>query len=342
MTSVIKLKGKSVTRVIKSKVILSPLAGVTDKIFRKFVRKWAPDSLLFTEMINATSLKKGYGTQKIKQLEFESGPIGVQIFDNRPFAVSEAAKIAEDSGAFLIDLNMGCPVKKISRKGGGSALIKDRLLAQELVKRVSMAVKVPVTVKTRLGWDNKNENIEDFLLNLQDSGAAMITIHGRTRKEGFSGTADWDMIAEIKKLLEIPVIANGDIKNPRDALNCLKQTNADGIMIGRGVLGSPWKIGEIDHAIKKLKGFKEPDIEEKLLLMIEHLDELIKEKGNHGLLISRKHISWTCKNFPGATKLRNNLVRAIDAHEVKELINKTIETLKSDQKNISLNKSIIF
>ena len=332
MSSVLKIKGKGITRIIKSKVMLSPLAGVTDKIFRKLVRKWAPDSLLFTEMINATSLKKGYGIQKIKQLGLEHGPIGVQIFDNRPYAVSEAAKLAEDSGAFLIDINMGCPVKKISKKGGGSALIKDRLLAIELVKRVSKAVQIPVTVKTRLGWDNKEENIEEFLLNLQDSGATMVTIHGRTRKEGFAGTADWEMIGRIKKLLEIPVIANGDIKNPKDALNCFNQTNADGLMIGRGILGSPWKIGEIDYAIKKQKGFREPNIEERLLLLIEHLDELIKEKGDHGLLIARKHISWTCKNFSGATKLRNNLVRAIDAKEVKELINKTIEALKTDQK----------
>ena len=330
--SFIKLKGKGLTRIIKSKVMLSPLAGVTDQIFRKLVRKWAPDSLLFTEMVNATSLKKGYGLQKINPLGLEKGPIGVQLFDNRPFAISEAAKLAEDSGAFLIDINMGCPVKKISKKGGGSALIKDRLLAIELVKRVTNAVKVPVTVKTRLGWNNKEENIEEFLLNLQDSGAAMITIHGRTRKQGFSGLADWEMIGKIKELLEIPVIANGDIKNPNDALNCFKKTNADGLMIGRGILGAPWKLGEIDYAIKELKGFKEPNIEQKLLLIIEHIDELIKENGNHGLLIARKHISWTCKNFPGATKLRNNLIRTIDADEVKNLINKTIETLNYDQK----------
>ena len=332
MSSVIKIKGKGLTRIIKSKVILSPLAGVTDKIFRKLVRRWAPDSLLFTEMINATSLKKGFGSQKIKQLELEQGPVGVQIFDNKPYAASEAAKLAEDAGAFLIDINMGCPVKKISKKGGGSALIKDRLLAIELVKKVSKAVQIPVTVKTRLGWDNKEENIEEFLLNLQDSGVKMITIHGRTRKEGFSGRSDWEMIGKIKKLLDIPVIANGDIKNPKDALNCLKQTNADGLMIGRGILGSPWKIGEIDHSIKELKGFKEPNIEERLLLLIEHVDELIKEKGNHGLLIARKHIIWTCKNFSGATRLRNNLVRSIDAEEVKELIKKTIEFLNSEQK----------
>lgn len=332
MSSVIKLRGKGLTRIIKSKIILSPLAGVTDKIFRKLVRKWAPDSLLFTEMINASSLKKGYGVQKIEQLGLEKGPVGVQIFDNRPFAVSEAAKLAEDSGAFLIDINMGCPVKKISKKGGGSALIKDRLLAIELVKRVSKAINVPVTVKTRLGWDNKEENIEDFLLNLQDAGATMITIHGRTRKEGFSGKADWEMIGRIKELLEIPVIANGDINNANDAYNCFKRTNADGLMIGRAILGSPWKIGEIDNAIKNLKDFKEPNIEEKLLLLNEHLDELIKEKGNHGLLIARKHIAWSCKNFPGATKLRHSLMRAVDPNDVKELINKTIKNSKTNKK----------
>ena len=226
MSPNIILKGRGVNRIIRSKVMLSPLAGVTDNIFRRLVRKWAPNSLLFTEMINATSLKKGFGAQKINQINLEEGPVGVQIFDNRPHAVSEAAKQAEDSGAFLIDINMGCPVKKIAKKGGGSALIKDRKLAIELVKNVVKAVRVPVTVKTRLGWDSKEENIEDFLFKLQDAGATMITLHGRTRKQGFSGKSDWEMIGRLKKLLEIPVIANGDIKNPDDALNCLKKTNA--------------------------------------------------------------------------------------------------------------------
>ena len=332
MRSNIKLIGKGINRIIKSKVMLSPLAGVTDNIFRKIVRKWAPDSLLFTEMINASSLKQGLGKMKIKQLEWDKGPVGVQIFDNRLFAVSEAAKQAEDYGAYLIDINMGCPVKKIAKKGGGSALIKDRKLAVELVKRVVESVEIPVTVKTRLGWDNKEENIEDFLLRLQNAGASMITLHGRTRKQGFSGKADWQMIGNLKDKLEIPLIANGDIKNPSDAINCLKQTNADGVMIGRAILGSPWKLGEIDYAIKEIKGFKEPNIEEKLMLIIEHLEELIKEKGDHGLLIARKHISWTCKNFSGATKLRENLVRSNDHREVKELINLMIKTLKKEKR----------
>ena len=330
MSSIIKLKGKNITRIIKSKAILSPLAGVTDKVFRKLVRKWAPNSLLFTEMINATSLEMGFGTKKLRQIESEKGPVGVQIFDNRPFAVSEAAKKAEDNGAYLIDINMGCPVKKIAKKGGGSALIKDRKLAIELVKRVVEAVQIPVTVKTRLGWDNKEENIEDFLLSLQDTGATMITLHGRTRKQGFSGIADWEMIGRLKNLLDIPIIANGDIKNPQDAINCLKKTSADGIMIGRGILGSPWKLGEIDYTLRKLNGFKAPNLEQRLLLIIEHLEELIKEKGDQGLLIARKHISWTCKNFPGAINLRNKLVRSSDANEVKELIYGMIKALNTD------------
>ena len=335
MSSNIEIKGRGVTRIIKSKVMLSPLAGVTDNIFRRIVRKWAPNSLLFTEMINATSLKKGFGKQKINQIELEKGPVGVQIFDNRPHSVSEAAKQAEDFGAFLIDINMGCPVKKIAKKGGGSALIKDRKLAIELVKKVVKAVNVPVTVKTRLGWDSKEENIDDFLFKLQDVGVTMITLHGRTRKQGFSGKSDWEMIGRLKNLLEIPVIANGDIKNPQDAINCLKKTNADGVMIGRGILGSPWKLGEIDYAIREVKDFKEPSVEQKLYLIIEHLEELIKEKGEHGLLIARKHISWTCKDFKGASNLRKNLVRAVDVNEVKNLINKMIKTLNNEKNTLT-------
>jgi len=326
------LSGNGTSRSLECPIIQSPLAGISDQIFRKFVRRWSPKALLFTEMVNATSLELGHGEEKVIELSEESGPIGVQLFDHRPESMIDAAIKAESSGAFLIDINMGCPVKKIAKKGGGSALIKDRKLAVELVKRVVESVEIPVTVKTRLGWDNKEENIEDFLLRLQNAGASMITLHGRTRKQGFSGNADWEMIGKLKEKLEIPLIANGDIKNPSDAINCLKQTNADGVMIGRAILGSPWKLGEIDYAIKEIKGFKEPNIEQKLILIIEHLEELIKEKGDHGLLIARKHISWTCKSFPGATKLRNNLVRSIDHKEVKELINLTIKTLKKEQR----------
>ena len=328
MPNSLLIKGKGISRQIKSSVIQSPLAGVTDKIFRKFIRRWAPESLLFTEMINATSLNLGYGVEKINQISKEEGPVGIQLFDNRPYSVADAAKESESSGAYLIDINMGCPVKKIAKKGGGSALLKDPSLAVELVKQISKAVKIPVSVKTRIGWSDKDKNIKEFLLRLQDAGANMFTIHGRTREQGFNGKADWKFIRELKEELEIPVIANGDIFNVKDAIECLKITKADGIMIGRGVLGSPWIIGEIDSALKGLKNFKKPTTEEKLHLIIEHIDELIFEKGEHGLLLARKHIAWTCKEFDGAKDLRKNLVRAKSAKEAKDEILLMISTLK--------------
>ena len=323
------IKGRGVSREIKSNVIQSPLAGVTDKIFRKFIRRWAPDSLLFTEMINATSLKLGYGLEKINQISNEEGPVGIQLFDNRPNSIADAAKEAESLGAYIIDINMGCPVKKIAKKGGGSALLKDPSLAVELVKQISRAVKIPVSVKTRIGWSYKDKNIIDFLLRLQDAGANMFTIHGRTREQGFNGKADWQFIRKLKEELEIPLIANGDIYNVKDATECLKITKADGIMIGRGILGSPWIIGEIDSALKGLENFKKPTVEEKLHLIIEHIDELIFEKGQHGLLLARKHIAWTCKEFEGAQSLRKNLVKAKSPQEAKDEILLMISSLKN-------------
>ena len=323
------IKGRGVSREIKSNVIQSPLAGVTDKIFRKFIRRWAPDSLLFTEMINATSLKLGYGLEKINQISNEEGPVGIQLFDNRPNSIADAAKESESLGAYIIDINMGCPVKKIAKKGGGSALLKDPSLAVELVKQISRAVKIPVSVKTRIGWSYKDKNIIDFLLRLQDAGANMFTIHGRTREQGFNGKADWQFIRKLKEELEIPLIANGDIYNVKDATECLKITKADGIMIGRGILGSPWIIGEIDSALKGLENFKKPTVEEKLHLIIEHIDELIFEKGQHGLLLARKHIAWTCKEFEGAQSLRKNLVKAKSPQEAKDEILLMISSLKN-------------
>ena len=329
MNTSLVITGNGVSRVIKSNVIQSPLAGVTDKIFRKFVRRWAPDSLLFTEMINATSLKLGYGVEKINQISKEEGPVGIQLFDNRPNSIADAAKESESSGAFIIDINMGCPVKKIAKKGGGSALLKDPSLAVELVKRISGAVKIPVSVKTRIGWSEKDQNIKEFLLRLQDAGASMFTIHGRTREQGFNGKADWQFIRKLKEEIEIPLIANGDIYNVNDAIECLKITKADGIMIGRGILGSPWLIGEIDSALKGLKNFKKPTTVEKLHLIIEHIDQLISEKGEYGLLLARKHIAWTCKDFDGAQNLRKNLVKAKSSKEAKEEILLMISLLKN-------------
>ena len=318
--SPIFLSGNGTPRLLNCQIIQSPLAGVSDQIFRKFVRRWSPKALLFTEMVNAKSLELGYGEEKVIELSEESGPIGVQLFDHRPDSMIDAAIKAESSGAFLIDINMGCPVKKIARKGGGSALLKEPELAQLIVKEVSKAISIPLTVKIRLGWDETSSDPVSFALGLQDAGAQMITVHGRTRKQGFSGNANWEAISKIKKSLDIPVIANGDIKNSRDAIECLKVTNADGVMIGRASMGSPWLVGQIDAEIQNQKTFKPPDAKMRVSLSLEHLKLLVSKKGNHGLLIARKHMNWTCRGFNGASTLRQKLVRASTPNEAIKLL----------------------
>ena len=199
-------------------MLQSPLAGVSDRIFRGLVRRWAPEALLFTEMVNATSLELGHGLIKVEELAGESGPIGVQLFDHRPAAMADAARRAEAAGAFLIDINMGCPVRKIARKGGGSGLIRDPDLAARIVETVAAAVRIPVTVKTRLGWCHGDADPVSWCRQLESAGAQLLTLHGRTREQGFSGRADWGAIAAVKRALAIPVIANGDVASPEDAL----------------------------------------------------------------------------------------------------------------------------
>jgi nifR3 family TIM-barrel protein len=305
------LPGNGTARRLRCRVLQSPLAGVSDRIFRGLVRRWAPDALLFTEMVNATSLELGFGLQKVEELHQEAGPIGVQLFDHRPEAMAEAARRAEASGAFLIDINMGCPVKKIAKKGGGSGLIRDPELAARIVDTVAAAVQIPVTVKTRLGWCGAADaGAVAWCRQLEHAGAQLLTLHGRTREQGFKGQADWPTIAAVKAALTIPVIANGDVNSPQDALRCLEITGADGVMVGRGTMGAPWLVGQIDAALSGRPIPPTPAALERIQLAAEQLAALVAAKGDHGLLIARKHMGWTCQGFPGAPQLRHALMRA--------------------------------
>ena len=304
------LPGRGSSRELRCRVLQSPLAGVSDRIFRSLVRRWAPDALLFTEMVNATSLEMGHGLIKVEELASEPGPIGVQLFDHRPQAMADAARRAEAAGAFLIDINMGCPVKKIAQKGGGSGLIRDPELASRIVNTVAAAVSIPVTVKTRLGWCGSDADPVSWCRQLESAGAQLLTLHGRTREQGFKGSADWAAIAAVKQALQIPVIANGDVNSPADALRCLEQTGADGVMIGRGSMGAPWLVGQIDAALSGSTVPATPSARERLALAAEQLQALVASRGDHGLLIARKHMSWTCTGFNGAPQLRHALMRA--------------------------------
>ncbi|MFM7642966.1 MAG: tRNA dihydrouridine synthase DusB [Cyanobium sp.] len=320
------LAGAGVSRPLNCRVLQSPLAGVSDKIFRSLVRRWAPKALLFTEMVNATSLELGHGTRKVEELSEESGPIGVQLFDHRPAAMAEAARRAEAAGAFLIDINMGCPVRKIARKGGGCGLIQQPELAARIVDAVATAVTIPVTVKTRLAWTGCVPNSArtaaaiHWCRQLEEAGARLLTLHGRSREQGFQGTADWEAIAAVKRALRIPLIANGDIRSPNDALHCLEISGADGVMVGRGTMGAPWLVGQIAAALEDRPVPPTPEPAERLTLAAEQLEALLAERGDHGLLIARKHLGWTCTGFPGAPQLRQALMRAPTPGEARTLL----------------------
>ena len=322
--SPLQLSGNGTPRALRCRVLQSPLAGVSDRIFRALVRRWAPDALLFTEMVNATSLELGFGLQKVEELAEEIGPIGVQLFDYRPAAMAEAAKRAEAAGAFLIDINMGCPVKKIAKKGGGSGLIRDPELAARIVDTVAAAVAIPVTVKTRLGWCGSDADPVSWCRQLESAGAKLLTLHGRSREQGFKGRADWGAIAAVKRALKIPLIANGDINTPEDALRCLAQTGADGVMVGRGTMGAPWLVGQLDAALGGRPIPPTPGPAAKLALAAEQLQALVAAKGDHGLLIARKHLSWTCTGFPGAPQLRHALMRAPTPAEALALLQRQL------------------
>ncbi|MEC8214908.1 MAG: tRNA dihydrouridine synthase DusB [Cyanobacteriota bacterium] len=321
------LPGRGRPRELACRVIQSPLAGVSDRVFRDLVRRWAPEALLFTEMVNATSLELGFGRGKVEELGEENGPIGVQLFDHRPAAMADAARRAEDAGAYLIDINMGCPVRKIARKGGGSGLIRDPDLAARIIDSVAHAVQLPVTVKTRLGWCGSNLDPVRWCLLLQQAGAQMLTLHGRTREQAFKGAADWQAIAEVKNHLSIPLIANGDIRTPDDALRCLEQTAADGVMVGRGTMGAPWLVGQIDAALNGRPVPTTPGPLERVELARDQMLALVRARGDHGLLIARKHMGWTCIGFPGAPQLRQALMRAPTPEAALALINDQIRVL---------------
>ena len=320
LSTPLQLGGRGTPRTLRCRVLQSPLAGVSDRIFRGLVRRWAADALLFTEMVNATSLELGHGLIKVEELASEAGPIGVQLFDHRPAAMADAARRAEAAGAFLIDINMGCPVKKIARKGGGSGLIREPDLAARLIEAVATAVAIPVTVKTRLGWCGSDADPVGWCRQLESAGAQLLTLHGRTREQGFKGQADWSAIAAVKRALRIPLIANGDVNSPEDALACLALTGADGVMVGRGTMGAPWLVGQIDAALCGLPVPATPGALERIQLAAEQLRALVASRGDHGLLIARKHMGWTCTGFAGAPQLRHALMRAPTPAAALELL----------------------
>lgn len=312
---------------VKSRVLQSPLSGVTDLVFRRLVRRYAPESMMYTEMVNATGLHYVKQLPKLMEVDPNERPISIQLFDCRPDFLAEAAQMAVEEGADTVDINMGCPVNKITKNGGGSSLLRQPELAGEIVSSVVKAVGVPVTVKTRIGWNNQEINILEFAKRMEDAGAQMLTLHGRTRAQGYNGPARWEWIGKVKEILSIPVIANGDIFSVDAALRCLEETGADGVMCSRGTLGYPFLVGEIDYFFKNGEERVPPTAVEKLECAKDHLRALWEYKGDRGIRQARKHMTWYAKGFPGAGELRGKLATVESVEEGCNLIDRVIENL---------------
>jgi tRNA-dihydrouridine synthase B len=310
---------------VNSRVLQSPLSGVTDLVFRRLVRRFAPESMLYTEMVQASQVCHVRELPKLMEIDPQEQPISIQLFDCRPHFLAQAAQYAVAEGADTVDINMGCPVNKITKKGGGSSLLRDPKTAEAIVRAVVEAIAVPVTVKTRIGWDDDEINILDFAQRMQDAGAKMITVHARTRAQGYTGPARWEWIARVKQKLTIPVIANGDIVSVESAVDCLTQTGADGVMCSRGTLGYPFLVGEIDHYLKTGQQRPTPTAVERLKCAEEHLRSLFEYKGNKGIQQARKHMTWYAKGFVGAADLRNQLCLINSVEEGVALIDRAIE-----------------
>ena len=310
---------------VNSRVFQSPLSGVTDLVFRRLVRRYAPDSMMYTEMVQASSLRHLKEVPRIMEIDANERPISIQLFDCRPDFLGAAAQIAVAEGADTIDINMGCPVNKITKNGGGSSLLRDPDTATAIVKAVVKTVDVPVTVKTRIGWSDAEINILDFARKMEDAGAQMITVHARTRSQGYTGSANWEWIRRVKEVLSIPVIANGDIFSVESAVDCLHQTGADGVMCSRGTLGYPFLVGEVDHFLKTGELLPPPTPIARLECAKEHLQNLYLYKGERGIFQARKHLTWYAKGFPGAAELRTQLQQINTVTEGLNLLDRQIE-----------------
>lgn len=307
---------------IPNRVVLAPMSGVSDLPFRKLVARYGV-GLVVSEMVASKEmLRESRQSERRMLIVPGSGPVSIQLAGTEPDIMGEAAKLAVDRGAELIDINFGCPAKKVVRKATGSALMRDVPLATEIMETVVNAVEVPVTVKMRTGWDKHSRNAVELARIAEDVGVQMLTVHGRTRCDFYTGKADWNFIAGVKDAVSVPLIANGDIRNPEDAVSCLSTTDADAVMIGRAAQGRPWLPGDIAHYFATGIKREEPDLLQRWSIMREHLEDMMTLYGaNVGIRNARKHISWYLTGVPGAAEFRNVVNNTLDPAVIsKELI----------------------
>jgi tRNA-dihydrouridine synthase B len=307
--------------ILDNPIILAPMAGVSDLPYRLLIRE-AGAAMVCGEMVSGKALV--YGNRKTIDLlrtDPAERPVSLQLFGAEPDILGEAAKIVEEQGADILDLNMGCPVPKVVKNGEGSALMRKPELVEKIIKAMVKAVDIPVTVKIRKGWDDSSVNAVEIAKIAEEAGAQAITVHGRTRTQLYTGKADWEIIRRVKQAVRIPVIGNGDVRKPEDAKAMLEFTGCDGVAIGRAAFGNPWLFKRTVHYLQTGQFLREPSGQERIRTALRHLGLTLKIKGERlAVLEMRKHLAWYIKGLPKAAQIRAELNQTKSIVEMEQLL----------------------